>query len=123
MRGCIYFVEMPEHKSTEHSCESGFRPVLVVSSRAGNKTSDVVMACPITTRIKHLSCNVDIGWSTDGRPSQVLCNQIVTLPKAELKHHVGYITLEEQKKVDIAMCISLGINIDYNEVKDYVSKC
>lgn len=123
MRGCIYFVRMPEHKSAEHSCESGFRPVLVVSSHAGNKTNSTVMACPITTRIKHLSCNVDIDWSTDGRPSQVLCNQIVTLPKSEFKHHVGHITLEEQRKVDIAMCISLGINIDYNEVKDYVSKC
>lgn len=123
MRGCIYFVKMPEHKTAQaHSCERGYRPVVVVSSHAGNRTSDIVMACPITTRVKDLSCNVKIGWSMDDRPSQVLCNQIVTLPKSELRFKRGFVTLEEQRQIDIAMCISLGINIDYNEVKDYANK-
>lgn len=123
MRGTIYFVRMPEHKGAlNHSCERGYRPVVVVSSHAGNKTSDIIMACPITTKIKDLSCNVKIGWSMDGRPSQVLCNQIVTIPKSECINRRGYVTLEEQKQIDIAMCISLGININYSEVKDYDSK-
>lgn len=123
MRGTIYFVKMPEHKTAlPHSCERGYRPVVVVSSHAGNKTSDIAMVCPITTKIKNLSCNVNIEWSYDGRPSQVLCNQIVTIPKSELKYKRGFVTLDEQKRIDIAMCISLGINIDYEEVKDYVSK-
>ncbi len=123
MRGTIYFVHLPKQTTQEpHSCEYGYRPVVVVSSHIGNKTSDIVMVCPITTKIKHLSCNVDIGWSKDGRPSQVLCNQIITMPQSELKHKCGYITLEEQKLVDIAMCIALGINIDYGKVKDYDSK-
>jgi mRNA interferase MazF len=122
-RGAIYFVKMPEHNTTEpHSCERGFRPVVIVSSRVGVKTSDIVMVCPITTKIKEKSCNVKIGWNLDGRPSQILCNQIVTVPKSELKYKSGYITLEEQKRVDIAMCISLGININYSEVRDYDSK-
>ena len=124
MRGAIYFVKMPEHKTVQrHSCEQGYRPVVVVSSHVGNRTSDIVMVCPITTKIKELSCNVKIGWSMDGRPSQVLCNQIVTIPKSELVYRRGFVTLEEQKQIDIAMCISLGININYNEVKDYDCKC
>ena len=123
MRGAIYFVNMPEHKDTSrHSCEAGYRPVVIVSSHAGNRTSDIVMACPITTKIKELSCNVKIGWSSDGRPSQVLCNQIVTLPKSELICRRGHVTLEEQKQIDIAMLISLGINIDRRKVRDYDSK-
>ena len=122
MRGAVFFVKMPEHKVSHNSCERGYRPVVVVSSNTGNRTSDIAMVCPITTKIKKLSCNVDIAWSMDGRPSQVLCNQIVTIPKSELAYKRGHITLEEQKRVDIAMCISLGINIDYNEVKDYVNK-
>lgn len=123
MRGAIYFVRMPDHRGIgKHSCEYGYRPVVVVSSHAGNKTSDIVMACPITTKIKDLSCNVKIGWSMDGRPSQVLCNQIVTIPKSECINRRGHVTLEEQKQIDIAMCISLGININYSEVKDYDSK-
>ena len=124
MRGAIYFVKMPEHKTVQrHSCEQGYRPVVVVSSHVGNRTSDIVMVCPITTKIKELSCNVKIGWSMDGRPSQVLCNQIVTIPKSELVYRRGFVTLEEQKQIDIAMCISLGININNNEVKDYDCKC
>lgn len=122
MRGNIYFVRMPDHRAQTHSCERGYRPVVVVSSHAGNRTSDIVMVCPITTKVKHLSCNVDIGWSMDTRQNQVLCNQIVTIPKSELMYPRGRISLEEQKKVDIALCISLGINIDYSEVRDYVNK-
>lgn len=125
MRGLIYFVKLPEHRGfldAKHSCEYGYRPVVVVSSHAGNRTSDIAMVCPITTKIKDLSCNVKIGWSLDGRQSQVLCNQIITIPKSELRYKRGAITLEEQKQIDIAMCISLGINVNYNEVKDYDCK-
>lgn len=121
-RGDIYFVRMPQQKTRVNSCQHGYRPVVVVTSRTGCKTSDIVMVCPITTKIKHMSCNVEIGWSLDGRPNQVLCNQIVTLPKAELGPLRGHITREEQKQIDIAMLISLGINVDYREVRDYVNK-
>lgn len=123
MRGCIYFVEMPKYNIKQHSCERGYRPVVVVSSHIGNKTSDIIMCCPITTKLKDLSCNVDIAWTIDGRPSQILCNQIITLPKEALTEVRGIVTLEEQKRIDIALLISLGINIDYEGVKDYVSKC
>lgn len=121
-RGDIYFVRMPQQRSYVNSCQYGYRPVVVVTSRTGCKTSDIVMVCPITTKIKHMSCNVEISWSSDGRPNQVLCNQIVTLPKSELGPLRGRITLDEQKKIDIAMLISLGINVDYREVRDYVNK-
>lgn len=110
-RGEIYFVEMPKHRAPVHSCMKGYRPVVVVSSPIGNESSDIVMVCPITTKIKHHTCNVDIGWSMDGRPSQVLCNQITTIPQAELAHRRGCVTPEEQLSIDIAMFMSLGINI------------
>ena len=79
------------------------------------------MVCPITTKVKKLSCNVDIEWNVNGKQSQILCNQIITIPQAYLKTRVGRISLAEQRKVDVAMCISLGINIDYNEVRSYES--
>lgn len=122
MRGCIYYINMPKPQIGEHSCESGYRPVAIVSSNIGNKTNNTVMICPITTKIKKKSCNVDISWTHDGRASQVLCNQVQTIPKSMLKEPVGYITLEEQKAIDIALLISLGINIDYRGVKDYDGK-
>ena len=109
MRGEIYFVRIPEHKTPKHSFDCGYTHVVIVSSEAGNNSSDIVMACPITTKIKELSCNVKLGWSADYRPSQVLCNQIFTLPKSELKVCNGTLTSEELEKVNNAMLISLGI--------------
>ena len=118
MRGNIYFVKMPEYTTTSHhSCEMGYRPIVVVSNDRGNNTNDIVMACPITTRIKHISCNVDVGWSLDGRPSQVLCNQIVTLPRSELRYQRGYLTRDEMRRVNIAMCIALDIKTNFEEVR------
>ena len=122
MRGNIYFAKMPEQDVNVHSCESGIRPVVVVSSQIGNRTNNTVIVCPITTKIKHKSCNVDIEWSNNGKQSQVLCNQIQTIPKSILTFPCGYVTLEEQRKIDIALLISLGINIDYEGVKDYACK-
>jgi mRNA-degrading endonuclease toxin of MazEF toxin-antitoxin module len=120
MRGSIYFVRMPEHDTRQaHSCERGYRPVVVVSSNIGNRTSNIVMVCPLTTRVKSLSCNVDVNWSADGRPSQVLCNQIVTIPKSELVCKRGQVSLEEQRRIDIAMCISLGIRVNFEAVGNY----
>lgn len=118
MRGLIYFVKMPEHTTAaKHSCEWGYRPVVIVSSEVGNRTSNIVMACPITTRIKSLSCNVNISWNIDGRQSQVLCNQIITLPKSECKLCRGGLTAEEMCNVENAMLISLGMRTRYEEAK------
>ena len=108
-RGEIYFVKMPEQRVRQHSCEWGHRPVVIVSSDVGVKTSPVIMACPITTKLKTLSCNVEIEWSADGRPSQVLCNQIVTLPRDEFRYCRGMLSETEMLKVNKAMLISLGI--------------
>ena len=118
IRGNIYFINMPRYDTTaQHSCEQGHRPVVVVSSNAGNRTSSIAMVCPITTKNKQLSCNVDIGWNVNGGKSQVLCNQITTVPRAILTDCVGHLNKEEMCRIDIALLISLGIKVNYNEVK------
>ena len=117
-RGDVFFVQMPiQDNSVPHSVEQGYRPVVVVSSPAGCRTSGIVMVCPITTKIKKLSCNVDTSWTANGQPSQILCNQIVTMPKTQMTHYKGYIPAEEMRKVNIAMLISLGIKTNYEEIR------
>jgi mRNA-degrading endonuclease toxin of MazEF toxin-antitoxin module len=116
-RGNVYMVKMPEQNNDiPHSVEQGWRPVVVVSSEVGCRTSGIVMVCPITTKIKKLSCNVDTTWTSSGKPSQILCNQIVTMPKAEMVNYKGYIPKEEMRNVNIAMLLSLGIKVNYQEV-------
>ena len=112
-RGEIYFVRMP---SAQGSCQQGLRPVVIVSSEAGCRTNGVVMVCPITTKQKPLSCNVTINWSVNGAQSQVLCNQITTVSQDTLQDYVGSVSTDEQRRISIAMLISLGIKTNYDEV-------
>lgn len=117
-RGDVYMVQMPvQNNNIPHSVEQGWRPVVVVSSEVGCRTSGIVMVCPITTKIKNLSCNVDTSWTISGKPSQILCNQIVTMPKAEMTRYKGYISKPELQKVNVAILLSLGIKVDYSEVR------
>ena len=116
-RGDVYMVQMPIQDNTiPHSVEQGYRPVVVVSSEVGCRTSGIVMVCPITTKIKKLSCNVDTSWTAYGRPSQILCNQIVTMPKSQMVNYKGFVPKDEMQKVNVAMLVSLGIRVNYQEV-------
>lgn len=116
-RGDVYMVQMPIQDNTiPHSVEQGYRPVVVVSSEVGCRTSGIVMVCPITTKIKKLSCNVDTSWTACGKPSQILCNQIVTMPKSQMVNYKGFVPKDEMQKVNVAMLVSLGIRVNYQEV-------
>lgn len=116
-KGNIFYTTMPTHETDiPHSCEKGYRPCVVVSSNVGNHTGRVALICPITTKIKKLSCNVDIAWTKDGRPSQVLCNHITAVPMETLTVYVGNLSSDELREVNVAMLKSLGIRLNYNEV-------
>lgn len=119
-RGDIYFVNLPNVFKSLNSVERGRRPVAVVSSDIGCKTAPIVMVAPITTKVKKLSCNVNIAWTYAYKPNQVLCNQLMTVPKTELEDtdFVGSLTEEELDKVDEAILISLGIIKKYSNKGD-----
>lgn len=108
-RGSVYYVNLPKEKVFYQSCEQGERPCVVVSSNIGCKTSDIVMVCPITSKIKEHSCNVNVTWTANGKQCQVLCNQIITVPKSSLVRYKGYINNMEMREVNKAIIISLGI--------------
>ena len=115
-RGDIFFVSLPNPFKSINSVERGRRPVVVVSSDIGCRTAPIVMVAPLTTKLKPLSCNVNIEWTCSYKPCQVLCNQLMTIPKASLDEldKVGSLTQEELNLVDDAILISLGIIKKYN---------
>lgn len=119
-RGDIYYVRLPNVFKSLNSVERGYRPVVVVSSNIGCATAPIVMIAPLTTKTKKLSCNVDIGWTCNYKHSQVLCNQLMTVPKAELENcdRVGVLTPEELDRVDDAILVSLGIITKYKHKGD-----
>lgn len=109
-RGDIYNCTLPEHNVNRHSVTTGYRPVVIVSSAAGLLNTDIVTICPLTTRLKTHSVNVDVSWSKDDKyRSQVLCNQIITIPRASLQNRIGALTEQEMIDVTSAIAMSLGI--------------
>lgn len=106
-RGSIWYVNLP---GFDRSCvQRGFRPVVIVSSLAGNLSSDLVLVCPFTTKIKELSVNVSVKPITGDTPTQVLCSQITTVPKSALVNHVGDLDEIDMNKVDTGILIALGL--------------
>lgn len=85
------------------------RPVVVVSSLQGSMTSNVVTVCPLTTKLKDISVNVDIDFSIDGRKSQVCCSQITTLPKYALQNYAGEMSPEDIDRVSQGILVALGL--------------
>lgn len=115
-RGDIYFVELRNPYGYQNSIETKRRPVVIVSSDIGCRTAPIVMVAPLTTKFKHLSCNVPVRWTYYYRPSQVLCNQLMTIPVDEIKpeNFAGFLSEEELRAVNNGVLISLGIVQEYN---------
>lgn len=113
-RGEIYHI----HETEVHGSEqSGGRPGIIISNDIGNKYAPVVIVVYLTTQEKKpLPTHVKI--NTICKPSIALCEQIETVCKARIGKYIGQITEEEQKHLDQALGVSIGIglNIKSNKV-------
>ena len=107
LRGGIYWANLAKYPQS--SVQGGYRPVVIVSSVAGCISSDVVTICPMTTKIKDLSVNVNIKPLVKGRPQQVLTNQLITIPKSLLTSPSGCLDMEDLANVEQGVMTSLGI--------------
>ena len=107
-RGSIWWANLQGFNQS--SVQRGYRPVIIVSSLAGCLSSDLVMVCPITTKKKYHSVNVEIPPITEGGlECLVLTNQITTLPKNMLSRPSGFVSPENMAKIEEGLLISLGI--------------
>lgn len=108
-RGEIYFM----YTQGSGSVQAGYRPVIVVQNDIGNHFSPTTIVCSITaTRKKMLPTHVDIGVSGGlYKRSTVLCEQIQTVSKRDLRSYVGCISDPRiLDKLDKGILISLGLN-------------
>lgn len=106
-RGEIYMARLEGYEKS--SVQAGYRPVLVMSNNIGNRESDIVCVLPISTKIKNLPVNVDI--NLDGMQySQVLTNQMRTIPKRELNSYVTFVDEKKMAEIEEALLFSLGIS-------------
>lgn len=106
-RGEIYMARLEGYPQS--SVQAGFRPVLIMTSAAGLRNSDVVSVLPITTKKKDISIYVDIELQ-NMQLSQVLTNQMTTIPRRNLQTYVSMITDEKMREVEAALLIAIGIS-------------
>ena len=107
IRGGIWWINLSKYPQS--AVQGGYRPVVIVSSQPGCRSSEVITVCPLTTKIKELSVNVSVKPLINGRPQQVLTNQIVTVPKDLLTSPSGCLDKEDMEKVELGIMISLGL--------------
>ena len=96
-RGEVFYADLSPVVGSE---QGGVRPVLIVQNEIGNRHSPTVIAAAITSRLDKARLPKD---------SVVLLEQIRTLDKHRLRERAGQITPEDQKRVDQALDVSLGL--------------
>lgn len=120
-RGDIYLCDLGQ--ATGH-VQSGFRPVIVVQNDKGNQFSPTTIICGITSSPKKANQPTHCFISTNGglpKPSTVLCEQIFTINKNDLKHYLGTVSNPYTlRKLDTCIQISLGLIEESNyEQRNY----
>lgn len=112
-RGEIYYIHETEVTGNE---QAGGRPGIIISNDVGNEHSPVVIVVYLTTREKKpLPTHVKI--NTAEKPSTALCEQIETVYKGRIGKYIGQITDTEQKNLDKALAVSIGIGLNLKGAK------
>ena len=110
-RGDIYYADLSPVVGSE---QGGVRPVLIVQNDTGNRYSPTVIAAAITSQTNKAKLPTHIALSAPDyglpRDSVVLLEQIRTLDKHRLRERAGQITAEDQRRVDQALDVSLGLS-------------
>lgn len=112
-RGEIYYIHETEVSGNE---QAGGRPGIIISNDVGNEHSPVVIVVYLTTREKKpLPTHVKI--NTAEKSSTALCEQIETIYKGRIGKYIGQITDTEQKNLDKALAVSIGIGLNLKTAK------
>ncbi|MDF2880650.1 MAG: ndoA2 [Clostridiaceae bacterium] len=109
-RGDIFYADLSPVVGSE---QGGVRPVIIIQNDIGNRYSPTVIVAAITSQINKakLPTHVEISSEEYGlnKDSVVLLEQIRTLDKKRLKDKIGHMTVDDMKKVDEALLISIGL--------------
>ncbi len=91
----IWYADLNPVKGSE---QKGFRPVVIISGDLLNTYLPLVIACPLTTKIKNYKGNLVVTPSAQNglaHPSEVMTFQIRSISKERLINKIGTITNEQ----------------------------
>ena len=101
-RGEIWWVELPP--------PTGRRPVLLLSRNEAYAVRELVTIAPVTTRIRRIPSEVNLG-PEEGLPQQCVANldTITTIAKASLRERLTTLSSDKLKEVEVAIHFALGL--------------
>lgn len=116
-RGDVFFLKTDDSVGSEIATG---RPIVIVSSDAGNETSPTVIGAFTTSQPRTRSIDVEV--SSLPKRSWVLCSQIVTSDKQRLGKKLGRLTVSEMARVDKALQTAMYLpektGVSSDELKD-----
>jgi mRNA interferase MazF len=108
-QGEIWYANLNPIKGQE---QAGIRPVVVISGNLLNTYLNIVICCPLTTKIKNYKGNVVLQPTAKNKlkqGSEILTFHIRSISKEQLTKKIGDITAEELSKIKQTI----------NEIMDY----
>ena len=99
-KGEIWLAELNPVKGNK---QNGQRPVLIVSGNAMNDHFDLVITCPLSSKVKNFPGNIILQPDKINgikEKSEILVFQIRTISKQRLKVKLGKIGMEDMLKLE-----------------------
>ena len=114
-RGDLFYAALEENNVGSE--QTGIRPIVVLQNNIGNEYSPTVIVAPITSKVNSKSIiptHVYIkGYKNRLKQnSLILTEQIRAIDKQRLRYYIGALDIGELRKVDKALIISLGIDLE-----------
>lgn len=84
--------------------QSGLRPIVIISGNAMNTHFDLVITCPLSSKIKNFIGNVILFPSKENglkQKSEILVFQVRSISKVRLVKYIGHISTSEMKEIEV----------------------
>ena len=108
-KGEVYYADLGDGQGSE---QGGIRPVVIIQNDIGNRYSPTVIVASVTAQLdkNNLPTHVKIkDYDNLDRDSIVLLEQIRTLDKSRLKEFRFCVDIEDMKKINKSLMISLAL--------------
>ena len=120
-RGDIFYVEKSGSRAASGSNQPEGRPALIVSNDRFNKTSDILEVVYLTYNPRNdLPTHVTIRQTTS--ESVAICEQVTSVHKERFISYISSATEDEMVRIDMALLISLDLNMDGHQASPTASQ-
>lgn len=105
-RGEIYWVNLDPAIGGE---TQKVRPCLIVSNDIGNEVSHIVMAAPITSKVKQHVYPFEVKTTLKDKPAKIMLNQCRAIDKSRLQAKIGEVDFLTLQEVEEAIKVVFGL--------------